>query len=588
MRHFKNILAALVVLLIVVGQAGAVSKINPAMIDMGTVYYPVSTASDQGVAGNKNTIHHFIDTTGTSEITLVLRNNSGSATTTYTLTTNETIPERVTLQIERGAVLDGAGTLTIESNLDINRYQIFDVTFDVDFAVETPANFEVFPEWWGAVPDDSTECSAAINAAILSLSTRGGIVRLGVGVYSLTSSILTDQYITIKGEGYNSTVIHQDANEHGITMGVAADGANVKFEGFQINCHFGGTHTKNGIDLDGSGGSIRFTMRDVLIQNFKNGLYGDQIAYSIIEGFSRIVSPTQDAVHLVRTAANNTNITIQDLQVNSPGRDGVRIVEGTNIDIFGGFVDSCGGVGYYLDSVTNFSMTGGSAENVISHGIHILGSGTGLNFTGTNLSTNGGDGIRIDDSNYINVFAPNITNSTDNGIKNVAGGRIIVMNAQISSSGLRDIDDAMGRLVVVDGNQSSDEDSLGLKGTAMFTFDYSDQATAGTWNSGVWLPSKFILTRAWYDVNTTFTDDATDATTIDLGLVTTTDILAAIAISNGGNPWDDGQHNAIPRGDDPSTYVQNAVKQQLSVTVAGAATLTAGKVTVFLEYVGSR
>jgi hypothetical protein len=74
--------------------------------------YPDYNAVNQGLTGDNDTIKYCVDTYGSDQGTIVLRHNSGNATTPYTLTTSETIPSNITLKVERGAVIDGAGTLS--------------------------------------------------------------------------------------------------------------------------------------------------------------------------------------------------------------------------------------------------------------------------------------------------------------------------------------------------------------------------------------------------------------------------------------------------------------------------------------------
>lgn len=102
-------------------------------------------------------------------------------------------------------------------------------------------------------------------------------------------------------------------------------------------------------------------------------------------------------------------------------------------------------------------------------------------------------------------------------------------------------------------------------------------------NPNASLPDNAIITRAWYDVLTTFTS-ATDAATIALTSNAAGDLKVAIAISNGANPWDAGLIDAIPQGDDPATFVKMSADRNLVATVAVEA-LTAGKLRLYVEYV---
>ena len=85
------------------------------------VYYPDYSAADQGVTGSNNTIKYAVDTIAANSGTIFLRHNSGATTTTYTLSTSETIPSNINLIIENGALIsiDNAITLTIYSPANI-------------------------------------------------------------------------------------------------------------------------------------------------------------------------------------------------------------------------------------------------------------------------------------------------------------------------------------------------------------------------------------------------------------------------------------------------------------------------------------
>lgn len=130
------------------------------------------------------------------------------------------------------------------------------------------------------------------------------------------------------------------------------------------------------------------------------------------------------------------------------------------------------------------------------------------------------------------------------------------------------------------------------------------QRTVAAHNLGVYIPDNAIITRAWYDVITTFTS-AADSATIKLGLVTQGDaaFVAAIAISDASNPWDAGLHGTLTAGtttlteatpntrtqivhaaDIAAGYVKTTAERQLVATV-GVQALTAGKLILYVEYV---
>jgi hypothetical protein len=138
---------------------------------------------------------------------------------------------------------------------------------------------------------------------------------------------------------------------------------------------------------------------------------------------------------------------------------------------------------------------------------------------------------------------------------------------------------------------------------AVATFNPSantGERTVDAHGLGVYIPSKAVITKVWYDVVTTFTS-ATDAATVALHAQSANDILAAIAISDASNVLDAGIHGskigypAIAGSTASDTAVEVAAlfaatmvkmtaERELTATVAVEA-LTAGKMNIYVEYV---
>ena len=130
-----------------------------------------------------------------------------------------------------------------------------------------------------------------------------------------------------------------------------------------------------------------------------------------------------------------------------------------------------------------------------------------------------------------------------------------------------------------------DGKNYGQQARATYNFA-ADGGAIGTINLGVRLPDNAIITRAWYDVLTTFTS-ASDAATIAINIGSTA-LNTAVAIST-GTPYDAGLHDMSAKGDDfsdPSTYVKLSAESELNL-VAAVEALTAGKLIVFVDYVTS-
>ena len=141
-----------------------------------------STATDQG-ADTIGSIKNYVDSIGTSEkATIYLIHNGLSNTTAYTLTTSETIPSNITFDIEDGAILDGAGIITINGPFPrISLSQCFGSSITVVFGDQSIK--EAYPEWWG------TNNQVSILAAIKSVVTNVKRVYVPKGSYLFTACL---------------------------------------------------------------------------------------------------------------------------------------------------------------------------------------------------------------------------------------------------------------------------------------------------------------------------------------------------------------------------------------------------------------
>lgn len=155
--------------------------------------------------------------------------------------------------------------------------------------------------------------------------------------------------------------------------------------------------------------------------------------------------------------------------------------------------------------------------------------------------------------------------------------------------------DAIGRQAMEDGYVNDDKlelyniDGLLPRRIARTTYDFAEHGGAqGVISLGVTLPDNAIIIRSWYEVLTTL-QSATDAATvsIDIPVDDVAGIVAAIAISNVGNPWDAGLHEAIQDGAAANFSTKTTAARELQITVAGGEDLTAGKFILFCEYVVS-
>lgn len=98
------------------------------------------------------------------------------------------------------------------------------------------------------------------------------------------------------------------------------------------------------------------------------------------------------------------------------------------------------------------------------------------------------------------------------------------------------------------------------------------------------IPIKSFITGAWYWVETTATS-ASDAGTIAFSLEGANDLVSAIAISDGSNPWDTTAKpvECVTVVETTSTFLKTTASRALTATVAIEA-LTAGKIHIWVDY----
>lgn len=129
--------------------------------------------------------------------------------------------------------------------------------------------------------------------------------------------------------------------------------------------------------------------------------------------------------------------------------------------------------------------------------------------------------------------------------------------------------------------------------SALVTFAQLNAAGTGVaLPLGFAIPDKHIIKQVYYNVLTTFKDTGTsgdaDSSTLSLGANSAVDLKAAVAISDGTNPWDAGIKAGIPINT-VATMVKTTAERQCSVTwtagTGNATALEAGSMVVYVEFV---
>ena len=118
------------------------------------------------------------------------------------------------------------------------------------------------------------------------------------------------------------------------------------------------------------------------------------------------------------------------------------------------------------------------------------------------------------------------------------------------------------------------------------TVSFTNPTTPATFNltgltpaSGNLFPANVLVTGCWYEVDVTLTTAGADAGTLALKLGST-DIIAATAVSGGGNIWDAGTHGVTL-----SAPIAVSAASNLTLTLAGQNVTSNSTIKFFVEYV---
>lgn len=264
-------------------------------------YYVDYNESDQGAAGSGYSVKDIVDSVGSTNAVMVFRNNSGSATTTYTFSTDETILANIKVVVEPGALLSPAAgvTLTIAGPLDAPIMKIFSGSGTVAFTAGHLT--ELYPNWWGfdvsaSASTNDTAFTACLNAALsagIDIKLTAGTFSLNPIKYTFTDST-TQPGICIEGQGSAMTMDTNRAKTLLDFSGLSNTGSDVALEfettgtGSLVGMSFKNlslrgpgnvtANTTKGIYVNadistGKSGGLNWNFENVGLTNFNTGLH---------------------------------------------------------------------------------------------------------------------------------------------------------------------------------------------------------------------------------------------------------------------------------------------------------------------------
>jgi hypothetical protein len=395
---------------------------------VGDNYYPVYSATDQGddtVDGGHNTINYYVDLIGlTKQATILLRHNSGSATTPYTLTTSETIPSNITLKVERGAVIDGAGTLTFTqgSNLSAGLYHIFGSSLTI--AGLYLAAEHSLPQWWY---DGGGDWSAAISAACLYGAN--GIVYFSEGTYLINSKItlgIDDRWVRILGADSVSTRIQANSVMDAI------------------------------FEFDGVGGSLYNQFENIWLHGGGKANYA---IYGLSTAYLNLIRVQVSATLVSAVVCGTEIVNIDQCFINNNTGNGIMHMGSSNnvANLTNTVIVNNGGIGYLLTASRASTIIGNTIEFNLKTGIMLQQGVLGSVITGNYFQTNGGTGY-VYTTPPVTVKSHIIINGsatiTNLGRASVCKGIIISGNWTNGLGGDSFIYNNAGQDVIIEGNES--------------------------------------------------------------------------------------------------------------------------------------
>jgi len=316
-------------------------------LSVPNVYRVNASGVDQGAA-TAGTIKTYVDAIGTSQkATIVCGHTSTGNTTTYTLTTSEVTPSNITLEMEHGAILDGAGTLTVNGPFVAGWYPVFGETISVRLL--QPGGVKA--NWWV-----TSGAGTSADPWIVDLQT-------------LLDSIYYGSRCLMFAKGYYEVDAVGIINDLG-GMGVHIKGSNTILNQCRI-------YLADGADcsifkVEGAGA----VSHPLMIENLS--LYGNKA--------------NQTANKPLLEINNSYNVALRDLRVYESDGDGIKF-DGTTVaraDI-------------KLENVKVYDSDGA--------GLHMIGqSGVSIN-GGCDIEGNDGGAIKLVGCSMVNIegdyFEPN-------------------------------------------------------------------------------------------------------------------------------------------------------------------------------------
>jgi hypothetical protein len=233
---------------------------------------------------------------------------------------------------------------------------------------------------YGAVGDDTTDDTTAIQNAITAVSSIGGVVFFPVGNYKITSALTLSSNITIQGSGQNKTQVRQHTPNSDCFSGVDVEYITFK----DIQAFGAGSGTGIGIHLTlTSNASIdKLHFQNVVVYNF--GGDGINIANAILSTFVNVscISNKGHGFNFVggTGGAVGTSVAMSGCYALSNVQAGYRFYSMAYSSL-NGCASQGNGIGYLIDTCQSISLLGCGNESPVNNSTSY--PGTSFKVTGS-------------------------------------------------------------------------------------------------------------------------------------------------------------------------------------------------------------
>jgi len=419
------------------------------VVKTANLYYPNYSEADQGATGAGKSVKAYIDAIVANSATLLFRHNSGAATTTYTFSTDETIPSNINVVIDKGAILsiDSAKTLTINKLQDPGLYQVFSGAGSVSFGVGS-VEFAI-PQWWGALGDATADDTAEINAAFAAY-TRVLIPKVSAS-YLVTAPLtpIDNQVITVEGEiktaqpavgAFNIFNIVSKSNVTIIGKGgiITGDGATGNLVGIKSITSSNITVVGMEVTAVGYGIWLRSTtdvnVKDIYVHDI---LYrGIQVGYSADASYNyfnisdnRVDTVTGSGIETQEMSRGTvTGNVVSNISKAATTSVGIMVYHGNRVAVTGNSLFEMGaevdGIVFY-EAGSNNSCTGNTIHGTAAGAGVQVSTISGMTVAGNQINGTFLKPIRIDgDAQFVSITGNSInaTTATGAGIEVTARG----------------------------------------------------------------------------------------------------------------------------------------------------------------------